>query len=40
MAHDVLEAWLVDRELEVGAVPSIDTRLVEVDDGDGDVGAL
>ena len=40
MADDVLKAGLVDRELEVSAVPRIDAGLVEVDDGDLDVGAL
>ena len=37
---DLLETGLVDRELEVWAVPRVDTRLVQVDDGDLDVGAL
>ena len=40
LADDVLEAGLVDGEVEVGRVPRVDTRLVEVDDGDLDVGAL
>ena len=39
-ADDVLEAGLVDGEVEVGRVPRVDTRLVKVDDGDLDVGAL
>ena len=34
------EAWFVDRQVEVGAVPRVDTRLVQVDDGDLDLGAL
>ena len=34
------QAGLVDWQLEVGAVPRINPRLVEVDDGDTDVGAL
>jgi hypothetical protein len=38
--NDVLEARLVDGELEVRAVPRIDTRLVEIDDGDSDVRAF
>ena len=37
---DLLETGLVDRELEVWAVPRVDTRLVQVDDGDLDLGAL
>ncbi len=40
LADDILETWLVDGELEVGAVPRIDSGLVEVDDGDLDVGAF
>ena len=40
LADDVLEAGLVDGELEVGRVPRVDAGLVEVDDGDLDVGAL
>ena len=40
LADDVLEAGLVDGEVEVGRVPRVDTRLVKVDDGDLDVGAL
>ena len=39
-ANDILKAGLVDGEIEVGTVPRVDTRLVEVDDGDLDVGAL
>ena len=37
---DLLETGLVDRELEVWAVPRVDTRLVQVDDGDLDLWAL
>lgn len=40
LADDILEAGFVDRKLEVGAVPGVDTGLVQVDDCDGDVGAL
>ena len=40
IAHDVLEARFVDRELEVGAVPGVDACLVEVDDGDRNLRAL
>ena len=39
-ANDILKAGLVDGEIEVGTVPRVDTRLIEVDDGDLDVGAL
>lgn len=37
---DVNETRLVDGEVIVGAVPRVDTRLVEIDDGDLDVGAF
>ena len=40
LAHDVLEPGLVDRELEVRAVPRVDAGFVEIDDGDGDVRAF
>lgn len=40
LTHDVLEAGLVDGKSKVFAVPRVNTRLVEVDDGDLDVGAL
>ena len=40
LTDDLLEARLVDWELEVGAVPRIDAGLVEVDDGDLDVRTL
>lgn len=37
---DVDETGLVDGEVEVGVVPGVDTGLVDVDDGDLDVGTL
>lgn len=37
LTYNVLEAWLVNRELEIYAVPSINTFLVEVDDSDHDI---
>ena len=40
LPYDLLQSGLVNRQLELGAVPRIDTRLVEVDDGDANVGAL
>jgi hypothetical protein len=36
-ADDSLEAWFVDREVEVWAVPCIDTGLIKVNNGHGDV---
>ena len=38
--HDIDQAGLVDWQLKVGAVPRVDTRLIEVDNGDLDLGAL
>lgn len=40
LADDLLETGLVNRQLEIGAVPRVYTRLIEVDDGDDDIGAL
>ena len=40
LADDVLQAGLVDGEVEVGGVPRVDTGLVKVDDGDLDLRAL
>lgn len=40
LADDVLQARLVDREIKVLAVPRVDARLVQVDDGDRDMRAL
>jgi hypothetical protein len=39
-SDDLLKTRLVDWELKVGRVPSVDTGLVEVDDGDLDVWAV
>ena len=39
LADDVLQARLVNGEVEVGGVPGVDTGLVEVDDGDLDMRA-
>lgn len=40
LLDDVNEAGLIDGEAEIGAVPRVDTLLVEIDDGDLDVGAF
>lgn len=40
MLHDVDQAGLVDGKSEIRAVPCVNARLVEIDDGDGDVGAF
>lgn len=40
LAHDVLQPRLVDRQLEVAAVPGVDARLVQVNDGHRDVRAF
>lgn len=40
LTDDVDETRLVDRKCEIGAVPSIDPSLVQVDDGDLNVGTL
>jgi hypothetical protein len=39
-SDDISKAWLVNRELKIGAVPGIDARLVEINDGYLDVGTL
>ena len=39
LADDTFEPRFVNREVEVGAVPRVDTRLVQVDDGDLDMRA-
>ena len=38
--HDIFEAGLVDGQVEARAVPRVDTRLVQVHNGDLDLGAL
>lgn len=40
LTDDVDETGLIDRKCEIRAVPSIDPSLVQVDDGDLNVGAL
>jgi hypothetical protein len=40
LADNVLEARFIDGKFEVRAVPRIDTGLIEVNDGNGDVGAF
>ena len=40
LADDVVEARLVNGKGKVRAVPGVDALLVEIDDGDLDVGAL
>lgn len=40
LADNGVETWLVDGEVELGAVPRIDTGLVQVHNGDLNVGAL
>ena len=37
---DVLEAWLIDRQPKIGAVPCIDTCLVQVNNRDLDMRAF
>lgn len=40
LADDVLEAWFVDREFVIWAIPRINAGLIEVDNGDLDMRAL
>ena len=40
LADNFLESGLVDGELEIRTVPCINTGLIQVDNGDSDVGAL
>jgi len=40
LTNNILEARFVDREIKIWAVPGIDTSLVQVNNGDLDVGAF
>lgn len=40
LTDDILEARFVDRKFEVWRVPGVDTSLIEINDGDLDVGTL
>jgi hypothetical protein len=40
LTNDVLQSRLIDRQLEVRAIPSINTGLVQIDNGDLDVRAF
>jgi hypothetical protein len=40
LADNSFKAWFVDRQLEIWAVPCIDTGLVKVDDGHSNVGTF
>jgi hypothetical protein len=40
LADDILQSGLIDGKLEVRAVPGIDSRLVQVDNRDLDMGAF
>ena len=40
LTDNVFKTWFIDRQIEFRAVPGIDTSLVQVDDGYGDMRAF